>query len=421
MDNRRMKFQFDTIVVINYNIQSCDNSLEIIVAIKVDGKVIKAKIKAPRSSHAADEKYTGTEPVWDPEVALKMTDAEFDHHMRRSFQYYNYHYSSKDLKKYVVEWAQNSEIFDKATISAFIKSSDRTISQTACNVVMAHRQGMPLKERHVEYLKSSIQKAISLSDVATETLVETQAKPEVYRPTIQDRLNEKTSEILGEMEGLYDDFVTAKKPFKLYDFLTRENVPQSQLIKFEKLWSDRKSELTDAQTKKDAQLTEGYSHYKLSDFKRIIAFIDECLKAIDQYRGVKQATKKVRIKRAPSKEKLVSKLKYAKEDKSLKLVSINPADIVGASVLWIYNVRTRKLGKYVADSHSGTLGIKGTTLLGFDETRSVCKTLRKPEEKLQEFRKASKVQLRKFLEDIRATETKMNGRINSDTILLKVE
>lgn len=389
------------------------------MAIKVDGKVIKAKIKSPRSTHAADEKYTGTEPAWDPDLALKMSDAEFDHHMRRSFQYYNYHYSNKDLKKYVVEWAQNSGQFDTATLSSFIKSSDRNIIQTACNLVMAHRQGMPLKDSHVKYLKSAITRAIELSQLDGETL-EDKPKAEVYKPTIQDRLNEKTSETLGEMEGLYDEFVTAKKTFKLYDLLSAHNVPQSQLNKFEQLWNDRKAELMSAQQKKDPQLVEGYSHYKLSDFKRIIAFIDECLKAIDQYRGVKQATKKVRVKRAPSKEKLVSKMKYAKEDKTLKLVSINPADIVGASELWVYNIKTRKLGKYVADSHAGTLGVKGTTIMGFDETRSVCKTLRKPAEKLQEFRKATKVQLRKFLEDIRATETKMNGRINADIVLLKV-
>jgi hypothetical protein len=51
----------------------------------------------------------------------------------------------------------------------------------------------------------------------------------------------------------------------------------------------------------------------------------------------------------------------------------------------------------------------------------VGKTLRKPEEKLKEFAKATKVQLRKFLEDIKATETQGNGRMNSDTVLLKVQ
>jgi hypothetical protein len=48
------------------------------------------------------------------------------------------------------------------------------------------------------------------------------------------------------------------------------------------------------------------------------------------------------------------------------------------------------------------------------------KTLRKPEEKLKEFKSAGKVALRKFLEDINAVDAPMNGRINEEIVLLKV-
>ncbi len=68
---------------------------------------IKAPKKAPpkkRDPLFADEKHTGREPVWDTERALAMTQEEFDHHLRKSFFYYNYFYSAKDLKKYVVDW-----------------------------------------------------------------------------------------------------------------------------------------------------------------------------------------------------------------------------------------------------------------------------------------------------------------------------
>jgi hypothetical protein len=65
--------------------------------------------------------------------------------------------------------------------------------------------------------------------------------------------------------------------------------------------------------------------------------------------------------------------------------------------------------------------VKGTTITGFNTTASVCKTLRKPEEKLKEFKAAGKVQLRKFLDSINATDTMMNGRINEETILLRVQ
>ena len=99
---------------------------------------------------------------------------------------------------------------------------------------------------------------------------------------------------------------------------------------------------------------------------------------------------------------------------------MNPADIIGANELWVYNIKTRKLGKYIADNLQGPLGVKGTSLTGFDETKSVCKTLRKPTDTLKEFAKSGKIQLRKFLDEIKATETKMNGRVSADIVLLKV-
>jgi hypothetical protein len=87
--------------------------------------------------------------------------------------------------------------------------------------------------------------------------------------------------------------------------------------------------------------------------------------------------------------------------------------------LWVYNTKTRKLGKYVA-AEFHDLGVKGTTITGFDEAKSVQKTLRKPADQLKEFKAAGKVALRKFLDEINAVDTKMNGRINEETVLLKV-
>jgi hypothetical protein len=126
-----------------------------------------------------------------------------------------------------------------------------------------------------------------------------------------------------------------------------------------------------------------------------------------------------RAKKSVPAEKLIAKLKFMKSNEPLKLVSINPTDIIGAGELWTYNTKSRKLGKYVA-AEFNTLGVKGTTITGFDEFKSIQKTLRKPEEKLKEFKAAGKIALRKFLDDINATDTKMNGRINEEIILLKV-
>jgi hypothetical protein len=389
-------------------------------------------VKAPkkvapktRTPMFADEKYTGREPVWDTERAAKMTQAEFDHFLRKSFSYYNYYYAQKDLKKHMVKWMQENK-YTKAQVSAFIRSSDRVVPMTAYGILMASRQGMPLREKELAYLRERIEFAIDAADAEPEETATGAKSAEVTvvvkAPTIQDRLNEKTSEHLAHFEGIYDEVVAgATIDPKAYDYFVTNTVPQSQLGKFESYIETQRMYLTAAIDKMDEQYVEAYRHYRAADFKRHLAFFDSIQTAVDQYRQVKKATKKARVKRAPNKEKIVSKLKYLKEEKTLKLVSINPVDIVGAQELWCYNTKTRKLYKYVADSVLGPLGIKGTSLTGFNTTTSVGKTLRKPEEKLKEFAKASKVQLRKFLDDVKATETQGNGRLNSDMVLLKVQ
>jgi len=387
----------------------------------VAGIKIKTKVAKPRGGNFADEKYTGSEPVWDTERAEKFDNETFDHFLRKSFYYYNYYYSQKDCKKYVVEWMQaQPTAFSKSELSAFIRSPDRSLSMTACSLIMAHRAGMPFRGRHIEFITDAIRKSVELADPEVVETAEGE-KPKAYVPTIQDRLNEKTAETIGELEGHYDEFVTAAKAFKAYEFLVTNNVPQSQLTKYVDLYTARLAELAQASSKKDEQLTEGYRHYKAADFKRISAFIEKLLEDIEQYRGVKKSLKKVRAPRAVSKEKVVAKLKYAKEDKALKIISVNPVDVLGAKELWVYNTKTRKIGQYVADSLTGPLGVKGTTITGYDTVKSVSKTIRKPDEKLKEFARASKVELRKFMSAIKATETALNGRINADMVLLKVQ
>jgi hypothetical protein len=390
--------------------------------IKINGKPSKTRKVAPRTSAMLDEKYTGEEPVWDTERARTMSFEEFDHFMRKSLNYYNYFYTQKDLKKHVVAWMKEVKDFTADEIRAFERAGDRTVSMTTCGLIMAHRQGMPLQERHIEFIDANILESINSKSAEEVVEVVIEEKPQAYVPTIQDRLNEKTAETIGELEGHYDEFIKNRNyNFKPYDYLVANNVPQSQLSKYEAVYQARFNELRQAYEKEEEQIAEGYSHYKTADFKRIFAFIDQILNDIIQYRGLKKATKKIRAPKSVSKEKVVSKLKYAREDKVLRLISISPADIIGAQELWVYNTKTRKLGKYVADGLKGPLNVKGTTIIGYDEHRSTSKTLRKPDEKLKEFARATKIQLRKFLEDIKATETKLNGRINAETILLRVQ
>jgi hypothetical protein len=87
--------------------------------------------------------------------------------------------------------------------------------------------------------------------------------------------------------------------------------------------------------------------------------------------------------------------------------------------LWVYNTKTRKLGVYHAED-AGGLSVKGSSLLNYNESKSIQKKLRKPEEILPEVLKGGKVFLKNVLVDIRAVESPLSGRLNEDTILLRI-
>jgi hypothetical protein len=168
------------------------------------------------------------------------------------------------------------------------------------------------------------------------------------------------------------------------------------------------------------QLREGYSHRSKKQIKALIAFYQEVHAACDMLTQEAKVNRAPRAKKPTDKAKVVAKLKYKKQDEPLKIVSINPIDIIGAKELWVFNTKSRKIGRYVASEYA-ELSVKGTTITGFDEAKSVMKTVRKPEDKIKEFKAAGKVQLRKFLDEINATEARMNGRVNEEIVLLKVQ
>lgn len=396
------------------------------MAIKLDGMKKKAKVK---NFSFADEKYTGTEPIWDYDRALTFSDEEFDHHLRISLRYYNYYYGPKDLKKYVVAWLRQHEgdsgvhKLDKATIDQYARSADSLTPFTVCALVKANERGMPLRDKHVEYILDAVHRVLAMK--ADEEEVDEKketAKPQVKLPTIQDRMNEVAKKHILYFEMLEDAlFAGETVDPKAYDYLVKNLVPQALIGKISAVFEPRYAEVKEARKGECEQLKEAYSHMKAADYKRFDAFYDKLFQDLTAYNQTKKATKKAAVRKPPQKEKLVKNLKYLKQDTALKIVSINPVDIVGAEVLWVYNVKNRKIGKYVAEAMGGVLGIKGTTITGFDANKSTQKTLRKPEEQIKQFLAAGKIDLRKFLENIKTTEIKLNGRINQETILLKVQ
>ena len=255
--------------------------------------------------------------------------------------------------------------------------------------------------------------------VRAEEKKKNKTKKTGYTPTLQERTRDRLSEIIGEFEFWLDKQPNEDIP-KFFDWLKKENIAQAHIGKIRSYYEPVFAEYQELLKKEcPPDLKEGYNYLNKVKIKTYVKFFEVLFADLAAYNNIKKIARKTRVRKAPSKEKLVSKLKYKPNEDRYKIASINPIDILDATELWIFNTKNRKLGKYVAEQHC-CLSVKGTTLLNFNSILSIQKTIRRPEEKLVEFSKSGKVTLRKFLSEIKATETKLNGRLNKHTILLKV-
>ena len=166
----------------------------------------------------------------------------------------------------------------------------------------------------------------------------------------------------------------------------------------------------------DEQLVEGYSHISRPDTKKIVDYLDD---ANMQLISMKE-TKVVRRRKPQDPRKIVARLRYLQADKDLNIASINPVDILGSSEVWVYDVKRKRLGLYKSKQDGG-LGVKGTSITGYDEGLSYEKTLRKPDEQLPIITKKSRNALHEQVGKIRGKQMKVKTRINPNMLLLKVQ
>ena len=373
----------------------------------------KAKIELPKLSRLK----------FDADEISKLTPSERESQISKFLNHYGYAYGQKELKKHIAKWMQSTGDWDAKDPARVIAGPDGWFPGTLGRLGKAWSDGWVFNSKEVEYVQSEIRKYLNKCDNASTAVVTSPAKqtgmPEL---TIQDRIKLKINEHIGHFEEQQDLLSTVGKVDpKAFAYPKKENVPQHMLKGIAEPFMERLAEWQEAKAGTCEDLKEGYSHWQAKDYKKYFAFVEAILADIDAYAKTKKAVKVARVKKAPNKQKLVSKVKYAKDNTQYKVASIDPVSIIGATELYVFNVKTRKLGRYVADSHMATLSIKGTTVIGFDTQVSTQKTLRKPERQIPEFTGSSKAAKRKFLNGIKSVEIALNGRLNSDTILLHVQ
>jgi hypothetical protein len=381
-------------------------------------KTKKQEVKAVKqlSPKSVDTKYMGNELMWQTMPApdqLKIS-------LTRAFCWYNYYYSNKDAKEFTIDWmARNGRTAHDCRQVA--RCNDRGFPVTLGWMCRMNLVGWQFSAEDQQYVDQKIQGLILEAGQQVKVNDDEPAPP---KPNIQDHLRQKMREAAGEIEGMFDSMVLANikmgADFKPMSVLRSSNVAPQMVGDIAAHWTKVRQEFTDALRAQDPDLVEGYRNFGKMQIKNMIRFAEQVVSDCAGYVQLKKIERKPRKKKPVSPEKVTSRFKYLNEFAELGLKSVPVTELVDAQEAWLYDTKRRKLVYVVHEDLAGSFTVKGSAIIGFDPSASVRKTLRKPKEQLKTLLAAGAPAARKLFKDIKSTETKFNGRGNSDMIILKV-
>lgn len=371
------------------------------------------KLKVP----VADSKAMGVEPIWSEDYEPANYQSEYGN----ALNWYNFIVDQKDCRAFLVDWFKG----DTDKLKALSQLSDKMLPRTYANSARIAMRGFPLTDEHKariwEKVEERVNKKIVLiddEDTTPEPVVKVAKKPLIA-------MNFIVSDVDDEIEKLIDGEDTRSiaqilMPYRLTDknYLDCVQKIEPMLAEFAELVEVRrlpKSHLTDSQE----QLLECYSHLTtMKSVKDIVKLLEAYIGDLKKSYVSKQVAK-VRKKKPKDKSKLVQNLKFLVSDSALDVTSVEPINLLNCSEVWTFDTKTRKISKYY-NPVSGSITVKGASLVGFDENFSNSRLLRKPETQVKEFSELKKNDLTKWYSAVKSKSGPVRARLTPTTLILKV-
>ena len=370
------------------------------------------KFKVPIS----ESKYLGTEPVWADGYEPTNYQAEFGN----ALNWYSYIVEAKDCRAFLTDWFKT----DKDKLKTLSKIPDKLIPRTYANTARIAMRGFPVSDEHKsriwEKVEETANKRIKLEeeDTAAEPVVKV-AKVLPLAPNfiVSDVDDEIENLIIGEDTKSIAQILM---PYRMTDkhYLDCIAKIEPMLAEFNELAEARrlpKGQLTDSQS----QLLESYEHLSgMKIVKDIVKLLESYINDLKKSHVSKQVAK-VRKKKPKDKTKLVRNLKFLVNDTELDITSVDPINLLNCGEVWTYDTKTRKISRFYSPV-SGSITVKGAALVGFDETMSTSRLLRKPEVQVKEFSATAKKDLTKWYSAIKSKPAPVRARLTATTLILKV-
>lgn len=312
-----------------------------------------------------------------------------------------------DVKK---EWTLEYWKSQGKSVAYFDKINGASFAQLGVLVRIMNR-GYDIDPVHKQFIEDEYSKLLSRVKKPKE-----QEKPHEKVVVVIDKTSQIVQDLCADIDAEYDQL--SEFGVKKYDIKTQlSRVKKLHLISpiLISRYTPKLEELKLALDGGDKQIKEGYSQYSKKTLKLMVDFTQSIIDVCSSSEPIKRTRKTKPI----SIEKLVSKVKYLKEYPALQFTSVSPENLVGAKVVYLFNVKVRKLIRYEV-TPGEKLSVKVSTLIGYDVTKSCAKTIRKPEEFFQGINAMPQRNLDRKFSDVASVRAKVNGKLSEDCIILKV-
>lgn len=344
-----------------------------------------------------------------------ITSENFETRLSHALNSYHQIYNVKDCRKIVIDYfgkkslcAEKVNMMDENTMFNFM-----TFSLTL-KFLMDSNLSPDITEDNKKYFEEN-KKEIELFEkkkLSSERIDE-------RGQHIQKAITQKAFEYAPTIDEYLDKFLFENKreEFDVIEYLKSSGLSNLHAKKLFNSYERQKQEYIDIET--DKELQEAYRHLTKKRVKDIIDFYDALLCDIDTFCDlINQRKRQERKPKKQSVEKIISSVKYLKESDEFNICSLNPSKILDKKIALIFNAKYKKLT--ILESGEEGLSIKGTTINGFDPTKSKTKILRNPQIFLNKLKDAKKTEIRKIWKEIRTKETEANGRLSAVSLIINV-
>lgn len=368
-------------------------------------KTIKLGKKAVQSLNL---KYYGREPSLDD--PKKWTRAQ-------AYSWYNYNCDSSMAKDFLAEYLADHNHKHAAIISKIDEKVIYGYGSTACWIARMLDNGFQFDSAVMKFFNDKIDYIVYRSNKIKGEKAEAREEIKAVELTVPvDKVQEKYNDVFNFL----DSCLWERNYLSPFDYFKSEGVGRPVIQKIYNRFKPYLDELNEllAPGKKDVQLIEYYSKWKVSDVKKELTYIKRILDDCESVLEVKKAERKPRQKKVIPVESRIRSLNYQKTDLTMNLTSFNPTKIFEAKEIWTYNTKYNILTVYRTDTE---FDIKGTTLLNYDPTKSVSKRVgsKYGAESVKLVMATNKIGLRSLMEKLKGSVQDLKGRIGENTVLLK--